>query len=278
MTVYNWKKLAQDKLLDIAAYCIHSALKTPQITGRVELEFEVVSGEDIAPIIEAFGLLSSVAGYHAISLMSYTKALSSGEPLVLLLVGGKNIRRSELTWNCGACGFRTCGEFNKYSKKIKPNILCEANGPFCQWKAIDFAMACDWACAQAWHHNITNRLEVASGWAARAIGYLPECDAVRGLPLGPLQDMFWYSREVVNDMLPYDMWKEVIQTQYSFHWAPFPGHRHPFIKSGQEWWATSRDRALNPRNMEAFDQTKLATLEGLKALREKVQTQGIERE
>ena len=171
MPVYNGKKLAQEKLLDIATYCIHSALKAPQITGRVELDFEIVTGEDIAPIIEGFGLLGAVAGYHAISLMSYTKALASGEPPVLLLIGGKNIRKSELAWNCGACGFKTCKDFNAYAKKIKPNVLCEANGPFCQWKAIDYSMACDWACAQAWRHNITNRIEVASGWAAKVVGY-----------------------------------------------------------------------------------------------------------
>ncbi len=278
MPVYDGKKLAKEKVLDIAAYCIHAALKAPQITGRVELDFEIVTGEDIAPLIEAFGLLGAVAGYHAISLMSYTKALTEGEPPVLLLIGGKNIRKSELNWNCGACGFKTCKEFNTYSKKTKPSILCESSGPLCQWKVTDYAMACDWACAQAWHHNITNRVEVASGWAAKAIGYMPDCDLIRGLPLGPLKDMFYYSREVCNDMMPYEMWKEIVQTQYPGHWAPFPGQGHPYIKSGQKWWETSRERGLTPRDIEAFNQTKEATIEGIKALREKTQIEKKDRE
>ncbi len=278
MPVYNGKKLAQEKLLDIAAYCIHASLKAPQITGRVELDFEVVTAEDLGPIIDAFGLLGSVAGFHAISLMSYTKALASGEPPVLLLIGGKKLRKSELNWNCGACGFKTCGEFNKYSKKVEPDVLCEANGPLCQWKVVDYGMACDWACAQAWHHNITNRVEVASGWAAKAIGYMPECDVIRGLPLGPMKDMFWYSREVCNDLMPYEIWKDVVQMQYPTHWGAFPGHGHPFIKSGQKWWETEKERSLAPRDREAFEQTKVATREGIQALREKVQIAKKERE
>ncbi len=277
MTVYNGKKLAEDKLLDIAAYCIHASLKASQITGRVELDFEVITGEDLGPIIDAFSLIGGVAGFVAPSIMNYTKAMTSGEPLVLLLIGGKNIRKSELNWNCGACGFKTCSEFNKYSKKIEPDIICEAAGPFCQWKIIDYGIACDWACAQAWHHNITNRIETASGWAAKAIGYLPECDVIRGLPLGPLQDMFWYSRESSNDLMTYDIWKEVAQMQYPTHWAPFAGHGHPFIKSGQKWWETEKERSLAPRDREAVEQTRQATREGLLALKEKLQVAKKER-
>ena len=78
MTVYDGKKLAHEKLLDIATYCIHSALKAPQITGRVQLEFEIVTDDDLNPFIEAFGLLMPIAGFHAISMLSYTAAVGAG--------------------------------------------------------------------------------------------------------------------------------------------------------------------------------------------------------
>jgi uncharacterized ferredoxin-like protein len=273
MTIYDGKKLAQEKVLDIATYCIHSALKAPQITGRVELEFEIITGDDLNPFVEAFGLLSSIAGFHAISLLSYSKAMGAGEPPVLLLIGGKNLRKSELAWNCGACGFESCKEFNKYSGSIEPVLTAEAKGPFCMWKAMDYGMCCDWACAQAWHHNITNRVEMASGWAARAIGYMPDCDIIRGLPLGPMKDMFWYSREVLNETMPYEIWKEVVISGYPSNWGTFPGHGRPTTKYGQEWWETPRDRALTPTDMAAFEQTKKAAIDGLNALKERVQAQ-----
>jgi len=272
MAVYDGKKLAQHNLLNIATYCIHSALKAPQITGRVGLEFEIITDEDLNPLIEAFGLLLPLATFHGASLMSYSTALAAGEPPVLLLIGGKNLRKSELAWNCGACGFKTCKDFNQYSASIEPGLDAEAKGPFCQWKTIDYGMACDWAAAQAWHHNVTNRIEMAAGWAARALGYMPECDVVRGLPLGPMKDMFWYSREVINENLPYEMWKEMAMTFYPSNWATFPGHGRPTIKSGQQWWETPRDRALNPTDMQAFAQAKKAALEGLEALKQKLQS------
>ena len=125
MTVYDGKKLAHEKLLDIATYCIHAALKAPQITGRVELEFEIVTDDNLNPFIEAFGLLMPIAGFHAISMLSYTAAVGAGEPPVLLLMGAKNLRKSELAWNCGACGFETCKAFNKYSAGIKPDLGSE---------------------------------------------------------------------------------------------------------------------------------------------------------
>ena len=273
MAIYDGKKLAQDKLLDIATYCIQSALKAPQITGRVELQFKIVTDDDLNPFVEAFGLLTPIAGFHAISLMSYGKAMAAGEPPVLLLIGGKNLRKSELAWNCGACGFKTCKAFNEYANSIQPGLTAEAKGPFCMWKAIDYGMCCDWACAQAWHHNITNRVEMASGWAARAIGYMPDCDIILGLPLGPLEDMFWYSREVLNEVMPYEVWKEQVMTSYPSNWAAFPGHGRPIIKYGQEWWKTTRDRTLTPTDIEAFEQTKKAVVDGLKALKERVQSQ-----
>ncbi len=278
MTIYNGKKLAQDKLLDIATYSIHSALKAPQITGRVELDFEIVTGEDLGPIIEAFGLLMPFAAYLGMSFMNYSKAVASGEPPVLLLIGGKGMRKSELNWNCGACGFKTCGEFNKYSKKIKPDVLAEAKGPLCQWKVVDYGMAVDWACAQAWHHNITNRVEQASGFAAQAIGYMPESDVMRGIPLGPLKDMFWYSRETFSDFVNYESAKGMLQTLYPTLWASFPGAGHPVIKSGQNWWKSEKERNLAPRNVKGFEDTKQAIRDGLQALKEKAQIAKKERE
>jgi len=273
MAVYDGKTLAQDKLLDIATFCIQSALKAPQITGRVKLEFKIITGDDLNPFVEAFGLLLPIAGFHAVSMMSYSKALAEGEPPVLLLIGGKNLRKSELAWNCGACGFETCKDFNKYSSSITPGLDAEAKGPYCQWKTIDYGMCCDWACAQAWYHNITNRMEMASGWAARALGYMPECDIIRGLPLGPMQDKFWYSREVITENVPYDVLKQGLMNLYPSHWGVFVGHGRPEIKSGQKWWETPLNRTLTPGDLETLEQAKKTIFESLTALREKVQSQ-----
>ena len=278
MPVYNGKKLAQEKLLEIASYCVHACYKAPQITGRVEIECEIITGKDLEPMMDAEMILGRTAALYMGSALGWQKAYYAGEPPVLLLIGGKNMRRSELVWNCGACGFRTCKEFNKYARGIKPPITSHVPGPFCQWKILDYGTVCTWACAQAWLHNVTNRAEVASGRAAQAIGYLEDCDAVLGLPLGPLRDLYWYSRDIAADMLDYNTWKDMTMQNYPVHWGTFPGHGRPFIKIGQEWWKTPKDRTLVDTDMAAFEESKKGIEEDIKALKERVQADKIKRE
>ena len=277
MAVYSGKKIAQDKLLDIAAYCVQACLKAPQITGRVELEFEIITGKDLEPIIEAEIILGRNILFYLGSALCWQKAYNAGEPPVLLLIGAKGMRKSELAWDCGACGFKTCGEFNKYARGIDPPITSFGNGPYCMWKTIDYGTACTWACAQAWLHNVTNRVEIASGRAAESIGYLEGCDIVHGLPLGPMQDLYWYSRELVADLMPYDTWKEKTRGEFPVFWNTFPGTGRPYVKHGQDWWNNPKDRALVDRNVEESNQVKKEIIKDLKELREKTQVNKIKR-
>lgn len=278
MAVYNGKKLAHEKLLEIATYCVHACYKAPQITGRVEIECEIVTGKDLEPIMDAEMILGRTAALYMGSALSWQKAYYGGEAPVLLLIGGKGLRRSELVWNCGACGFRTCKEFNKYARSIEPSLTVMAKGPMCMWKTIDYGAVCTWACAQAWMHNITNRAEIASGRAAQVIGYLEDCDAVLGLPLGPMRDLYWYSRDVVADFLNYDLWKEMTMLNYPVHWGGFPGDGRPTVKVGQEWWKTSKDRALVDTDIQAIEVAKKGIAEDIKTLKERVQVSKIQRE
>jgi len=126
------------------------------------------------------------------------------------------------------------------------------HGPVCMWKLFDYGVVCDWACAACWQFNITNRIEAASGMCAKALGFLEDCDCVYGLPIGPMEDMFWYSRDTIGEMMPYEMWVEHAQTNYAIHWSVFPGHGRPTIKHGQKWWETQKERALVDFDTESF--------------------------
>ena len=278
MAVYNGRKLAQEKLMDIAVYCIHACTKAPQITGRVELDFEIITGEDLLPMFEAEAILGRNTLLYMGSVLNWQKAYNAGEPPVLLLIGGKGLRRSEMNWNCGACGFKTCKEFNKYARSIDPPITSYVDGPFCVWKTIDYGTICTWACAQAWLHNITNRIEIASGRAAQAVGYLEDCDAVLGLPLGPMQDLFWYSRQIAADLWDYDTWKDTFRQLYPTNWGVFPGTGRPYVKAGQEWWKTPKARMLADTDPKVAEEIKNGVLADIKALKERIQVKKIKRE
>jgi len=177
--------------------------------------------------------------------MCWTRAYYEGRAPVLLLIGA-NARHSDLNWNCGACGFRTCGEFNKHAKETEPDPLLMGDGPTCHWLNMDYSAACCYACATAWNHNVTNRIEIATGMAARHIGYMPECNYVLGLPLGPCEDLFWYNRSAFQDLMSYDLFMNNFVEVFPSHFAAFFGSGKNEIKWKDDWWNGPKLRGLEP--------------------------------
>ncbi len=270
MPIYDANELAQERLFDIAVYCAQAALKAPQITGKVELKMKILTGEAIHPVLEALTIIGRVDLFNFLSFATWQNAMAKGKLPVLLLVGA-HVRRSDLNYNCGACGFPTCAEFNKYAKSIDPPPYLMVKGPVCIWRLIDYGTACDWACAAAWQHNITNRIEVATGWAAREIGILGDCDVVHGLPLGPCEDLHWYSREAISSMMEYDMWLERTHQNYPTMFGTFPGEGRPDLKIRPDWWNQPAETEIKKIPLEQFEEIYAGVAKGLKELRERVQ-------
>jgi len=255
MRILDGEKFAHEKLLDVAASCIHSLHKAPQVTGRVKVKTMILTGKVLEFMFEAQAILGRVAIFNILSGATWQRAYYAEEPPVLLLIGAQNIARSELNWDCGACGFKTCREMNKYHKDVKRGAVAEImmHGPVCMWKLFDFGVVCDWACAACWQANVTNRIEAASGMCAKAIGFMQDCDVVYGLPIGPMKDMFWYSREFIGEMMDQDLWLEHAQVNYPVLWSVFPGHGRPTIKHGQKWWEGLRERTLKDFDLEGYE-------------------------
>jgi len=274
MRILDGEKFAHEKLLDIAAYCIHAVHKAPQISGKVKIKTMVLTGKILEYMFEAEVILGRVAAFNLLSAASWQRAYYADVSPVLLLIGAESIARSELNWDCGACGFKTCAELNRYHKKIKrESAIAEIfmHGPACAWKLFDFGIICDWACAACWQSNITNRIEAASGMCAKAIGFLEDCDVVLGLPIGPMEDMYWYSRELVGDMMDHDMWLEHAQTNYAVHWAVFPGHGRPTIKHGQKWWESQKERLLKDFDHQEYEKLAEGCLKDVAEVKERTQ-------
>src|SRR5574341_922404 len=202
---------------------------------------EIVTGEDLVPMIDALFVLGRIEMFNLLSYFCWKTLYDEKRPPVLLLIGA-DLKQSDLQWNCGACGFPTCAEFNKYSKKVPAVSRYMIQGPTCHWKLIDYSIACDWACAAAWQNNVTNRIEAASGMAAASVGHLPDCSIVLGLPVGPCEDMFWYNRPVLNQVLTHDMWIERMMDDFPVHFSAFFGDGRQEVKASDRWWEAPRKR------------------------------------
>jgi uncharacterized ferredoxin-like protein len=240
---------AQEATMHVAKLAAAAAYKTPQITGRLKLHVEIVTGEDLLPIVEFFEAVHPISPVMYFDYQSLKYFLDKGTPPPLLLLGA-DMTRSELGWDCGACGFDTCAEFNAYSKKNKSRAMLWG-GPTCNWKLMDFGAACDFACAAVAQHRHDCRAMGTVGAAAAGVGYLPECSALVGIPIGPAGDLIYFSRSQNYKTTTRSMQYEWLMQTSPTHWQAFPGSTKPCIKNKQQWWEGMEYAAFEPMSEEA---------------------------
>jgi uncharacterized ferredoxin-like protein len=247
------KEYALDHLVEVAKSIVLAIHKAPQITGKTKIEAEIVWGEDLEPIIDVMEPVGKVMRYVQWDYETIKNCYEKGESPVIILIGGK-ISSSNLNWNCGACGFSTCKEFNAYSKEYKGGG--QLGGPSCNWKVLDWAMACDWACASAWQHRVDNRIMGSIGFATNALGFMPNMDAQLGLALGPPRDMVYYSREEMHKSMSYEMDKQDMVSCIPTMFTGFPGGGKPMYKTKDDWWAPPEFMGVgySEQVMEAYQQ------------------------
>lgn len=273
MSIIDGRAFMHEGLEASAVSVLNAYHKAPQMTGRVKLQSMVLTGEDIMPMMNLMEDLEKKLGAeHAKSIflpiyldyMAYKNAIEKGMAPVILVLGA-DLTKSELQWDCGACGFATCKEFNKYSKESGGMGLFGA-GPSCAWKCIDYCAAADYACAAAHQLNIENRIQATFGSLAFMLGYLEDCSMVLVLPLGPNKDMYYYSRAPEINILPQDNWEQFMVNNYTMMFKMFNTNLNPAIKGPGDWWTTEptkRDRITRIGPDEPFEQRVLEAQEAL---------------
>jgi len=236
MGIHDGRALVQEHLLNVAKHCAQAAFKAPQITGRLKLQIEVLTGErEILPIIEAFSILGEIQPGHVKNAWGYRKLFEAGETVVMVLLGA-DLTVSDLGWDCGACGFRTCKEFNGYTKKHRgAGHLNE--GPTCNWKALDFGTACGWAAAAAAQDHVDNRISMFEGAMARVLGYCEGCSYVLSIPLVSGRDLWFYNRPAINkETFSYEWWEDYVRSFMPASFMPFFSPTTiPWVKTRQDW-------------------------------------------
>ncbi|MEH0020148.1 MAG: DUF2148 domain-containing protein [Desulfobacter sp.] len=223
----------RDHLLEVAKNIVLAIKKAPAITGRTQIETEIVYGDDIVPIIEVLEPVSRGQRYIQWDYETIKSCHEKGETPVIIGIGAK-VDNSNLGWNCGACGFPTCREYNAYAKDCSGGG--PLGGPSCNWKLLDYAIACDWACASAWQYKVDNRIMGSVGFAMAALGMLPDSNVKLGLALGPARDMVYYNREEMNRKITYEEEKTEMLKSASTMFTCFSGNGNPMYKTKDRWW------------------------------------------
>ncbi len=242
MAYYDGKKFANDGLLTATQLCAMSALKAPQLTGTTQLKIEILTGEDLDPVIEVLGIL----GEDNTVCFGDNKTLQSckekGTLPVIMLIGGQGIGMSELGWDCGACGFPTCKAHNEYveQERQKPVDFTRPSafgtpGPVCVWKAVDVGIAMDYAAAAAGQLNLENRAMASVGAISQALGYLAGCEISIGMCMGPCEPEVYYNRPSLKEAYDKDLITTFMMRAFPTHFMGFPGAGDPRIKHSPNW-------------------------------------------
>lgn len=241
-----------DHLVTVAKNIVLAVRKAPTITGKTRVDAEVIWGDDIIPILDVIEPVAKAVRYVQWDYQTLKGCHDKGETPVIIAVGGK-VDNSNLGWNCGACGFKTCREFNAYARDYSGGG--QLGGPSCNWKLLDFAIACDWACAAAWQNNVDNRVMGSLGFALGALNFLPDSNVKLGLALGPARDMVYYSREEMHRHITYEEEKTDMIRSAPSMFTCFPGNGNPMYKSKDDWWAPPEfmDVAYSGAAMDAYE-------------------------
>lgn len=234
MARIDGREATREAVMQATQLAAAAAYRAPQLTARLEIQTEIITEEDQDPIIEFAGELATISPLMAFDHQTMKYFREQGSPLTVLLIGAK-LTHSELGWDCGACGFATCAEFNKWAKEHGgPGNLW--GGPSCVWKTMDFAAACDFACAAAYQYRVDCRAMGTIGAACAGVGFMPDCSARIAVLIGPPGDFIYFSRKQNRDAFPYEAQRETLMRSSPTHWLSFPGTGRPAMKTRNDWW------------------------------------------
>ncbi len=121
MARIDGREAAQDAMMDVARLAVAAAYRSPQLTGRLELQTEIVTGKDIAPIVEVFEAVHPISPVMYFDYQTLKYYLDRGVEIPIILLGA-DLTFAEMGWDCGACGHATCGKFNAYCEEEQEPI------------------------------------------------------------------------------------------------------------------------------------------------------------
>ena len=160
-------------VMETANLMVVSARTSPKSGGVDDILTAVVYGaevESLAADMERIGAERNIERWG-----QQAQNVRGSEVIVLIGVRGTK----KYATNCGACGHKSCDEFDKSEKRLRQDF----DGPTCIFKALDLGIAIGSAVKTASLLNVDNRIFYRIGAAAKRLHYLPEASIIMGIPL-----------------------------------------------------------------------------------------------
>lgn len=164
-------------LIQIANLMAISARTAPKAHGADDIPVVILTGAEKDGLADE---MASIGNERGMPRTSETRPQS-------WLVGVNGLKSVGL--NCGGCGFRDCGEYER-SKKMKGS---DYEGPNCVFKAIDLGIAICSSVKTASIMNVDNRIMYRTGVAARRLGLCRD-SLVLGIPISAKGKSIYFDR------------------------------------------------------------------------------------
>lgn len=232
MAIFDGSKAANENLLPAAKVGALAALRSPRVTPS-SIKTEILTDEDVSPLCEILEIVGEGNAFIHGDFLVGKRALEAGTPIVELLLGVDGAI-GDLAWNCGACGFNTCAEFNKYCKENKSQGAFYV-GPNCNWKIFDLGMALSFAAAAIAEMSVECRVQASYGFAGLALGHLEGCSVATSISIGPAGESVWYDRRDLKESFTLKEHDQFMKNTLPQLYVSFCGGGFPLLKHRPDW-------------------------------------------
>jgi len=184
MPILEGREQERKGVMETANLMVVSARTAPKSGGVDDILTAVVYGAEVETLAAD---MENLAVERKIERWSQQAQEIKGSE-VIVLIGVRGTKR--YATNCGACGYKSCDDFEKAEKKLGQDF----EGPTCIFKALDLGIAVCSAVKTASLLNVDNRIFYRIGASAKRLKYLPEASLIMGIPLSSKGKNPYFSR------------------------------------------------------------------------------------
>jgi len=170
---------AEQAAVKTTACLMAAAARTaPKTRGLDSLRTLILDGDELEALAAAMEAKGQSKPTKVPSFARDAKNVRASGAVLLIGVTGEP-KNPTVPLNCGACGYGSCQEFINSAKAEGEDF----HGPLCIYQLLDLGIALGSAAKVSADLNVDSRIMYSIGAAARAAGYLADCEVVMGLPL-----------------------------------------------------------------------------------------------
>lgn len=174
----------REAVLEAAKLMLIAARTAPKSGGVDDVLTLIVYGEEkeaVAEKMEKIGEERKIKGFRRDA-----ENVRDSEAVVLIGVRGNK----SFGFDCGACGYESCKEFDEAQKRAGEDFI----GPACLFKTLDLGIALGSAVKIASMLNIDNRVMYRVGTAALKLNLMPEATVIMGIPVSAKGKNIYFDR------------------------------------------------------------------------------------